>query len=345
MIRPILATIRDHVASTEISSAARDFADTARILALARGSVSEARRLAYETGDSRVVDVFERAEPGSLGGSSPPWGEQLGGYRQRAEGFIASLRADGGFDAALPFMVRVPFRTKLAVSTSAVVATETSEGEDKSVFDLAFTAAELDPRKASATVVISEELARLGGDNANALILRELRNAVIAGTNSVATAALIAATSPIPSSGNVLTDLAALLAAVPSDASSRLFFVIEPSQAKILATLPGVNGAAFPQMAANGGQIGGVTILVSGQLAAGTAVLFDATAIAAASEKIALSASREAVVTTVTSPASSVSLWQQNLVALRAERWFGFSLLRADGVASLSGVDYTPTSP
>jgi hypothetical protein len=143
----------------------------------------------------------------------------------------------------------------------------------------------------------------------------------------------------------VLTDLAALLAAVPSGSSSRLFFVIEPSQAKILATLPGVNGAAFPQMNVNGGSIGGVTIIVSGQLAAGTAVLFDATAIAAASENVALSASREAVVTTVASPASSVSLWPQDLVALRAERWFGFSLLRADGVASLSGVDYTPTSP
>ena len=49
------------------TDAARDFAATAHILALARGSVSEARRLAYETGNSRVVDVFERAEPGSLG--------------------------------------------------------------------------------------------------------------------------------------------------------------------------------------------------------------------------------------------------------------------------------------
>ena len=106
-----------------------------------------------------------------------------------------------------------------------------------------------------------------------------------------------------------------------------------------------MNGAAFPQMTVNGGSIGGVTILVSGQLPAGTGVLFDATAIAAASENVALSASREAVVTTVASLASSVSLWPQDLVALRAERWFGFSLLRADGVASLSGVDYTPTSP
>ena len=206
------------------TDAARDFAATARIFALARGSVSEARRLAYETGNSRVVDVFERAEPGSLGGTSPQWGEELGGYRQSAEGFIASLRNDGAFDAVLPYTARLPFRTNLAVSVTAITATETTEADEKPVFDLAFTATELEPRKASATVVISTELARMGGDNANALILRELRNAVIAGTDSVATAALTAATSPILSSGNVLTDLAALLAVVPSGASSRLFF-------------------------------------------------------------------------------------------------------------------------
>jgi hypothetical protein len=93
------------------TDAARDFAATARIFALAKGSVSEARHLAYETGNSRIADVFERAEPGSLGGTSPQWGEELGSYRQAAEGFIAALRADGCFDAALPFMVRVPFRT------------------------------------------------------------------------------------------------------------------------------------------------------------------------------------------------------------------------------------------
>lgn len=107
----------------------------------------------------------------------------------------------------------------------------------------------------------------MGGDNANPLILRELRNGVLAGIDAVATAALIAPTTPIPSSGDVLTDLATLLAAVPTGSSSRLFFVIEPSQAKILATLPGVNGAAFPRMTVDGGSIGGITILVSGQLA------------------------------------------------------------------------------
>ena len=130
------------------TDAARDFAATARIFALARGSVGEARHLAYEPGNSRIVDVFERAEPGSLGGTSPQWGEEFAGYQQSGGRFHRCITRDGAFDAALPFMVRVPFRTKLAVSVSAAVATETSERESKGIFDLAFTAAELEPRKA-----------------------------------------------------------------------------------------------------------------------------------------------------------------------------------------------------
>jgi hypothetical protein len=35
-----------------------------------------------------------------------------------------------------------------------------------------------------------------------------------------------------------------------------------------------------------------------------------------------------------------LSLWQNDLVALRMERFFGFTLMRSNGAASLSGVNY-----
>jgi hypothetical protein len=34
------------------------------------------------------------------------------------------------------------------------------------------------------------------------------------------------------------------------------------------------------------------------------------------------------------------SLWQQNLLALRAQRYFGYELTRPDAVAVLTGVSY-----
>ena len=48
----------------------------------------------------------------------PAWGDALSDYQQTAEGFIASLRNDGCFDAVLPYTARLPFRTKLAVSVT-----------------------------------------------------------------------------------------------------------------------------------------------------------------------------------------------------------------------------------
>jgi hypothetical protein len=119
MTQPLLMEIGDRIQRAENTAAARDFAETARILALAKGSISEARRLAFELSSPRVVAIFERAEPGSaLGGTSPSWGDALSDYQQTAEGFIASLRNDGCFDAVLPYTARLPFRTKLAVSVT-----------------------------------------------------------------------------------------------------------------------------------------------------------------------------------------------------------------------------------
>jgi hypothetical protein len=98
-------------------------------------------------------------------------------------------------------------------------------------------------------------------------------------------------------------------------------------------------------MGPNGGQIiPGVEVLVSDQLS-GTAVLADASQVAAASEGINLDVVRHANVQMGESPATTVNLWQKNLRGIRAERWFAFKVLRQGAVASLSAVDYSAGSP
>jgi len=93
-----------------------------------------------------------------------------------------------------------------------------------------------------------------------------------------------------------------------------------------------------------GGQIG-INVAVSDQLQEGQAVLFDAASIAGTSEAVSLSASGEASVDLAASPGTPTSLWQRDLVAVKAERWYGFAALRTDTVASLSGAAYTIGSP
>jgi hypothetical protein len=124
--------------------------------------------------------------------------------------------------------------------------------------------------------------------------------------------------------------------------------VLSPSNVKKLAMKASSTGApAWPNLTVNGGDIAGITVLPSDQIASSAAVMFAGDALAGNSDAIVLDGTEQAAVMLDTSPdspplASSVmlSLWQTDSRALRAERFFGFTITRASGVASLSGVSY-----
>jgi hypothetical protein len=87
--------------------------------------------------------------------------------------------------------------------------------------------------------------------------------------------------------------------------------------------------------------------LASDQLPSNTGVLFAADGIAANADTVSLDSS-ENVVLELADPATTppvaatvmASLWQTNQRALRAERFFGYQIMRPTCVVSLSGVNY-----
>lgn len=322
----------------ETTTAALDFYSLARIEDLSRGRRSDARRIADEQGTQRVQGIQERAQPGAIGGTSH-WGQELSDFRQLATGFIAELAHASVFDAALPDMITQPLRTRLTITVTGIVGTEADEAAEKVVSEMAFRAELLEARKSAAIVVLAEELARLA--QADEQIGDALRRGVATATDSAFLSYLIALTTPVPSTGAVLDDLAALFASVPTGSDSRWFFVITPAAAAQITFTAGTTGRAFPQMTPTGGQIG-VDVLVSDQLQEGQAILFDARSLAGTSEAVSLSASGEASVDLGDGPGMLASLWQRDLVAVKCERWYGFAALRPDTVASLSGATYTP---
>ena len=146
-----------------------------------------------------------------------------------------------------------------------------------------------------------------------------------------------------------MTDLGVLLAAVSSGPSSRLYFVVGSGNAKKLTVKASSTGApAFPSMGPNGGEIlPGVTALVSDQIPSGHALMIAADGIVGDTDVITLDTTRQASLqldTTPDSPPSAntvpLSLWQHDMISLRCERFFGFTVARAASVASLSGVAY-----
>ena len=102
-------------------------------------------------------------------------------------------------------------------------------------------------------------------------------------------------------------------------------------------------GFAFPGMTVFGGEIGGLPTLVSDQLDDQTMVVLDAAQFAAASDAITLDSIRQGVIQLndgSSSGSTAVSLFQNSLVAIRSERWFGFERLRETAVAVVVGSDY-----
>jgi HK97 family phage major capsid protein len=250
-------------------------------------------------------------------------------------------------------IVRVPLKTRIMILSGGVTGYGIAQANVKPISSLSLAADTIDPRKAVATVVISDELAKFATPAAEKLFNAELRKGVAAATDSVFLSGLAVGVTPSASAGssaaNVLTDLQTLLAAVTTGPNSRLYFIIDAANAKKLVTKINSGGAmAFPGMGINGGEIlPGVTAVVTDQLGANTAMLVDATGIIGETSNVDLKMARHSTLQFNTEPDSPpsaltglVSLWQYNLRALIAERWFGFEKARSTAVAMLSGVNY-----
>ena len=176
---------------------------------------------------------------------------------------------------------------------------------------------------------------------------------MVAATDSTFLAALIAATTPTPSAGatlaNVITDMDTLLGAITTSATSKIYFVTSLTNMKGIVAKASSGGApAFPNLGPNGGELFvDVTAIASDQISSSAALMFAADSIVGNSDTIRPDGSDQSALDMQTAPdppatASTVklSLWQQDLRALRAERWLGFTIMRTSGVSSLSGVAY-----
>jgi hypothetical protein len=347
----VIAQLGQRAEAIETRAAAAEFHKFARTLTATRGEWMEAAALAQQTrAKPRVVEIFKSAVTGA---GLADW-SALTDYQTISAAFSESLRSAGVFDAMLAGgIVPAPLRSRGIIVTTGITGSSPSERSIKPIGSIALGNSLVEPKKSAAVIVTTEEVAKSADANINALFDSELRQGVIAATDSIFLSTLIAGTTPTASAGatlgNITTDLGVLLSAVTSRASSKLYFIIDPTNAKKLTLKASSTGApAFPGMGVNGGEIvNGVTCLVSDQLPAGTALMADATGIAGSADVIVLDASQQSVVQMETSPdsppfASSalLSLWQSNLFALRCERFFGFVVLRSSAVASLSGVNY-----
>ena len=157
--------------------------------------------------------------------------------------------------------------------------------------------------------------------------------------------------SATPSSGSnaaaIATDMANLFAGLSVGVGSKIFIAMNPSDAKHMSVQIASTGErAFPTVNFNGGHYAGAVVVPTDALS-GQIIAFDASQIAAGSTGVELDGSGQATIqmndapdSPPTSSTNMVSLWHNNMSALRATRYFGCERLRTTAVAVISSVSY-----
>ena len=286
------------------------------------------------------------------------WGGPLAAIRPLADGFLEIVRPLSVIDR-LPVR-RVPFNTSIGVETAASLSAWVGQGSAKAHSALAFATAIVGINKAATTIVVANELLKLIDPTSTIALRDSLARSVaqFVGTEFLdPTKAPIANVSPgsvtngvtpiapTGTTGAALTkDIGALIAQfltlVPDP--SRGVLILPPSVAVMLAA------ATLSQtLSVSGGVYSGLPVIVSG--AAGTtAVAIDADAVLVADDGVLVDVAQHASLQMDSAPdsptvAASVitSLWQNNLVALRAERYIAWKKARPC-VAWLGPCAYVP---
>jgi hypothetical protein len=147
------------------------------------------------------------------------------------------------------------------------------------------------------------------------------------------------------SAGNTASDswddIGFLFSSVTLGARSKPYFVAASDAMKLLASRSASGLQAFPGLGPQGGAIAGVPALASDGLDDGTLVLLDAQQVCAADDGVRLDTTREGLIALDDAPTAGsalTSLWQQDLVGIRVERYFGMQALSSSGLAYVTGI-------
>jgi HK97 family phage major capsid protein/HK97 family phage prohead protease len=334
--------------------------------ASSKGSISDAIRIVesnkvwMDQTPEVLLALKAAVNPGTI--AEPAWAAPLAVQSPMAQEFLDLLRP-ATLIGKIPNFKRIPFNVSFPMQTGGGTYAWVGEGAPKPVGNLQFVSVTLGIAKSAGIIVISEELARLSSPSAEATV----RNDMIRGMSTFLdqqfidpTVAAVTNVSPASitnlangyatagtSADNARTDLKKGITLMTANnyPLSELVFIMSEANAFALSMALTANGVLVnPNLGSLGGTIfggptGGVPVITS-QSAGSVVATVHAPSIAYADEGgINIDVSREASVemnTTPTSPVTAssayVSLWQANLVGLRAERFINWKRARTTGV-------------
>jgi len=338
----------------EQNRAARDFALCAKYIALGK-DLTEAYNLANTArATPAVTEVLKAAQ--QAGQMSGTWGDDLAPFSGLADAFMLSLRTRSIFQAMRQYSPEVPFRTKVAVTSTGATSTTINEAMVKPITKLSLTSVNMSQNKSLAIVIATQELLRFGKVG---LFQNELERAIAAEVDSTFITKLTT-TAGVASSASgggaqatqILGDVAVALDGLTTDAGSKIFCAVSQATMEDLAFKTDSTGQrAFPTLGINGGTIGDVEFFPTAGVS-NSLVLFDAKQIAHCQSALELETAQHASIQLESAPDSPqtastalIDLWQMNMVGLRATYWWDAQVMRAGAVSVITSINYSANSP
>ena len=262
----------------------------------------------------------------------------------------------------IPGLRDVPFNTKVPSQTAGGTYSWVGEQKPKPVSKLSFSSEALGVNKVAGIIVLTEELVRLSNPKAEDLVRRDMiagiaqfidqqfidpAVAAVAGvnpasiTNGAPTAA--ATTNPVADIMGLINHFATNN--IPVDG---LTFILSPTNALALSFRQNLDGTPeFPGVGLAGGSYRGITFITSNAASTNVVALQPALVLYADDGGVTIDASREASLQMDSAPMSPadattvyVSLWQNNCVGLRAERFITWKRVGTNSVKYLTAANW-----
>jgi HK97 family phage major capsid protein/HK97 family phage prohead protease len=301
------------------------------------------------------------------------WAGPLVNYQIMTQEFIDYLRPRT-IIGRIPGLRRVPFKIKVPRQTGAATVNWVGEGKVKPLTSMAFDSITMEFAKIAGIIPLTEELVRFSNPSAEALVREELANAIVQfmdsqfvdptkASNDVSPASITNGVTPTTATATTAAglraDIKTLVAGFLANNynTAGLVWLMTQQQALAISLMQNSLGqAVFPGLTLDGGTLAGLPVVTSENIPAtggsptdgGLIILLKAGDILLADDgQVTIDASREASLQMDTAPDSpptastvTVSLWQHNMIAIKAERYINWAKARTTAVAFIQNAKY-----
>lgn len=349
------------------------FTRYAMAIAASKGNLMQAEQVAKSMWGDSTPEVGRVIKAAVAAGNTTDatWAKPLVDYRMMAEEFIELLRPETIL-GKIQGMRRVPFNVRMARQTAGSTVGWVGEGNPKPVSKLAFDTVQVPETKIAGIVVLTMELARFSSPSAEAVVRQDMIEAIaqftdrafidpmVTGNAGVNPASITNGAVKVASQGTTLAEIEAdLLAARLSFTNNNIplasaYWVMNPATRMALEEKRTTQDVlAFPDVSR--GILKGIPIVESNTVGtfdsdgAGTntaqfyiALISAPNVLLADDGQVLLDSSSEASISMTDDGAGTTltSLWQRNMIGLRAERLIHWLTRRSNAVYVITDVNY-----